>query len=105
MDAVTRLITNWTRLRAEAHAAEAATHPDITDKYGRVWTWYGGSDTYSHCGAAAPSSMIPDFGFPTQRALDNPNYMLCDICLDGRTRNVPDCDPLWGPCSHPMHQG
>lgn len=105
MQAVADLITKWQNARAELAAIERAEHPDITDHLGRVWTWFGRGDTYRHCGNAAPSYMINDFGRPSQRVLDNPNYgELCDICLNGRTRNVPDCKPEWGPCSHTMHQ-
>ncbi|MFE5159094.1 hypothetical protein ACFRNT_11275 [Streptomyces sp. NPDC056697] len=102
MDAITNLIGEWQQLRAELAAVERAEHPDITDRHGRVWTWKA-KDLYRHCGIAAPEYMINDFGLPTQAALDNPNYDLCDVCTDGRKRNVPDCEPEWN-CSHAMHQ-
>ncbi|SOE25703.1 hypothetical protein [Streptomyces sp. OK228] len=103
MDSVTNLITEWQAARAALAAIERAERPDVTDRFGRVWTWFGRSDTYRHCGTACPVDMIDSFGLPSQRALDNPNYDLCGICLNGRTRNVPDCKPEWN-CSHTMHQ-
>ena len=103
-EAVGGLIADWQAARAALAAVERAEHPDITDGHGRVWTWFGRGDTYRHCGNAAPADMINQFGLPSQRVLDNPNYgELCDICLNGRVRNVPDCKPEWN-CSHVMHQ-
>lgn len=103
MDSVSALIGRWTSARAELAAIERAEHPDIVDQHGRTWTWFGRSDTYRHCGTACPVDMIDAFGLPSQRALDNPNYVLCGICVDGRKRNVPDCKPQWN-CSHTTHQ-
>jgi hypothetical protein len=102
MKSVSALIAEWTASREAVAAIERTEHPDIVDRFGRTWTWKGRSDTYRHCGTACPVDMINDFGLPTQRALDNPNYDLCDVCLDGRKRNVPDCKPEWN-CSHTMH--
>lgn len=103
MKAVENLITSWRAARALVAEIERAAHPDIVDHLGRVWTWRGRGDSYRHCGNAAPEYMINDFGLPTQAALDNPNYDLCDACIDGRTRNVPACKPEWN-CSHTMHR-
>ncbi|MFB7919355.1 hypothetical protein [Streptomyces sp. NPDC056061] len=102
MEAVAKLIVDWQSARAELAELERAEHPDITDRHGRVWVWKS-KNLYRHCGNAAPAYMINDFGLPTQRALDNPNYELCDVCINGRTRNIPDCKPEWN-CSHSMHQ-
>ncbi|OSC76475.1 hypothetical protein B5180_01590 [Streptomyces sp. BF-3] len=99
MQAVSELITQWQESRAALAELERAERRDITDRFGRVWTWRGRGDLYRHCGNAAPAHMIAQFGRPTQAALDNPNYDLCDICLDGRTRNVRKCRPEWK-CSH-----
>lgn len=106
---VGRLIADWQAARAELAAIERAEHPDITDHHGRVWTWKPGrGDVYVHDGMAFPKDFLTEpghIGLPTQKVLDNPNYgHLCAICLNGRTRNVPDCKPEWGPCSHVMHQ-
>lgn len=103
MKAVAELIAQWQETRAALAELERAEHPDIIDRFGRAWTWFGRSDTYRHCGTACPVDMIDGFGLPSQRALDNPNYDLCAVCLDGRERNVPDCTPEWN-CSHTMHQ-
>lgn len=102
MNGIGALVTEWQQLRAEIAEMERAEHPNITDRFGRVWVWKS-KDLYRHCGTAAPVHMIDDFGLPTQAALDNPNYNLCAICLDGRQRDVPDCKPEWN-CSHVMHQ-
>lgn len=99
---VGNLIADWQAARTALADIERAEHPDIVDRHGRTWTWKA-RDLYRHCGTAAPADMIGQFGLPTQRALDNPNYDLCAICLDGRERNVPDCKPEWN-CSHTMHQ-
>lgn len=92
------LVNDWTNARAELHELERAEHPDVTDRFGRVWTWRG-KDLYAHCGIAAPKDMIDDFVLPSQTALDNPNYDPCDICLDGRDRHVTACKREWE-CSH-----
>jgi hypothetical protein len=101
MHVVSELITQWRISRDELVALERAEHPDIIDRFGRVWTWKS-RDLYRHCGNAAPAYMINDFGLPAQAALDNPNYDLCAVCVDGRTRNLPACRPEWG-CTHPVH--
>lgn len=104
-EAVAGLLSEWQAARAQLAGIERAEHPDITDHLGRVWTWRGRGDLYRHCGIAAPAAMIDQFGLPSRAVLDNPNYgELCDVCLAGRERNVPDCRPEWGPCSHGMHQ-
>ncbi|MFI9123827.1 hypothetical protein ACIGW0_31300 [Streptomyces bikiniensis] len=99
MKSVENLIIEWQAARAELAELERAEHPDLTDRFGRVWTWRGRGDLYRHCGNAAPAYMIDQFGIPSQRVLDNPNYDLCVICLAGRTRNVKKCRPEWN-CSH-----
>lgn len=95
---VGQLLADWQAARFELAEIERAEHPDITDRFGRVWTWKS-KDLYRHCGTACPAYMIDGFGLPTQRALDNPNYDLCGICLDGRTRNARRCKPGWN-CDH-----
>ncbi len=92
------LVNAWYELRSELHELERLEHPDITDRLGRVWAWKSG-DLYRHCSTAAPKFMIEHFGLPKQEALDNPNYDLCGICLDGRERNVNACKPEWS-CTH-----
>lgn len=102
--AVSALVADWKAARTALADLERADHLDIVDRFGRTWTWTGRSDTYRHCGNAAPAHMIGDFGLPTQTALDNPNYDLCVVCVGGRDRKIPDCRPEWS-CSHSMHQG
>lgn len=106
-EAVSRLIGEWQNARAALAELEHAEHPDITDRHGRAWTWRPGrGDIYVHDGMAFPRALVESnaLGLPSQSVLDNPNYgHLCDVCLDGRERNVPDCRPEWN-CSHAMHQ-
>lgn len=107
-EAVSRLVDEWLAARAALAELERAEHPDIVDGYGRAWTWKAGrGDIYVHDGMAFPKAFLTEgrIGLPRQSVLDNPNYAhLCPVCLDGRTRNVPDCRPEWGPCSHAMHR-
>lgn len=100
--AVGKLIADRQASRAALAEIERAEHPDIIDRFGRAWTWKS-RDLYRHCGTACGADMINDFGLPTQRALDNPNYDPCDICLAGRARNVRKCQPEWK-CSHRVCQ-
>jgi len=98
MEEVARLVDARKAARAELAAIERAEHLDITDRFGRVWVRKS-KDLYVHCGCAAPAYLIDCFGLPKQSALDNPNYNLCDICVDGRERNITPCRPEWK-CSH-----
>lgn len=100
---VNHLINRWQTTRKMLMDTERSEHPNVTDRHGRVWVWVS-KDLYRHCGNAVPKFMIDQFGLPTQRALDNPNYDLCSICLNGRTRNVSLCAPAWN-CSHAVCQG
>ena len=103
----TDLMAQWQKARAQLAEIERREHPDIIDGHGRAWTWIGRGDVYRHDGAAFSEDWIREegrIGLPSQRVLDNPNYgHLCDTCLNGRTRNVPDCKPEWN-CGHVMHQ-
>ena len=73
--------------------------PPLIDPLGREWVWDSG-DLYTHCGMAIPADWVPQQNRPIgEKTLDNPNYDPCDICLDGRKRNVTPCKPEWN-CSH-----
>lgn len=99
---VEKLITDWLTARAEIQAIERAEHPDIIDRFGRAWRWKC-KDLYVHCGSVDTPDMIDMYALPTQFALDNPNYDLCDICIDGRDRLIRLCQPEWypdGECPH-----
>lgn len=101
MQFVADLVSEWQAARAELAELERAEHPDITDRFGRVWTWWKG-DLYRHCGLAFPRHFLTEegrIGLPTKVALDNQNYDLCAICLDGRERNITACKPEWN-CTH-----
>lgn len=105
-EAVGRLLDKWQAARVALQELERAEHPDITDRFGRVWAWRGRGDLYRHDGMAFPKAFVVDdaIGLPSQAVLDNPNHgHLCAVCLNGRTRNVPACKPEWN-CSHAMHQ-
>lgn len=77
------LIREWIDVRARLAALEAAEHPDIADRFGRVWTWRKG-DLYVHDSTLAfPEDWVrdPEIELPHPRLADNPNYSrLCDIC-------------------------
>jgi hypothetical protein len=80
--AVRAMLAEWQDLRAELHAIEAAEHPAVTDKFGRVWAWWKG-DLYHHDDTLA---LTPDMierltGLPPERLRGNPNYWrLCELC-------------------------
>lgn len=96
---VMSLISSWLDARARLTALERSEHPDIVDRFGRVWMWWKG-ELYRHCGSAIPMEWISNYGLPTQAVLNNQNYAeLCKICLDGRERHVTPCKPEYR-CSH-----
>jgi len=82
-----KLLAEWTHLRAELDATERAEHPDITDRFGRVWVWRSG-DFYAHDDALCfPREWIlgenghRPINLPSAQLADNPNYSgLCTIC-------------------------
>lgn len=39
-DIVSALVDRWREVRHEIAELEAAEHPNITDKQGRIWTWW-----------------------------------------------------------------
>lgn len=59
------------------------SHPDITDRFGRVWVWKD-RDLYVHDGLIAiPENFVrdPDIQLPNRKLRGNPNYAgLCEIC-------------------------
>lgn len=77
---ITRLINEWQSARLALQEIERSEHPDITDRYGRVWAWKS-KDLYVHDGCLAfPEHMIQDLGLPSPVLASNPNYRLCEIC-------------------------
>lgn len=58
-------------------------HPDITDRFGRVWVHHGG-ELYIHDDLiSCPEKFIRDKGMqlPNRKLSGNPNYAgLCAIC-------------------------
>lgn len=78
-------ISEWLALRAEIRALNQAEHPDLTDRFGRVWTWVEG-DLYTHCGMTWPRQVLDwdTFTLPSGTVRSNPNYHLCEICRGGR---------------------
>lgn len=79
-DVARSIVAQWREARAELRVLEEAEHPDITDRFGRVWTWWKG-DLYRHCGCAIPERWVAEWGRPMLALLDNPNYHLCEICM------------------------
>lgn len=79
MNPVPEMIDAWMSIRAELHALEKAEHPDVTDRFGRVWTWWKG-DLYGHCSMAWTQDMITaeSIGLPTIHYTG-----MCDICCAG----------------------
>lgn len=103
---VSRMVDEWLTMREELriiNEEEISLYADITDRFGRTWVYslYDGLWRHMPCGLAWTENMIraEDYTLPTQAALDNPNYQLCDICIDGRTRNITPCKPEWD-CPH-----
>lgn len=77
-------LSDWRAVRAELADIERAEHPDITDRFGRVWTWSPGHyDIYVHdCLAWSRTRIMhPDVSLPPATLADNPNYSsLCELC-------------------------
>lgn len=75
------LLAEWAAARAAIKAAEAAEHPDLTDKFGRVWVWKSG-DLYVHdCLAWPADAILSDrIALPSPSLKDNQNYRLCGVC-------------------------
>jgi hypothetical protein len=76
-------LRDWAESRALLAEVERAEHPDVTDKYGRIWAWSPGhGDIYVHDQMAWPLSSIlsPTSGLPSAELRSNSNYSLCDIC-------------------------
>jgi hypothetical protein len=79
---MTEKIARWLDLRQQIAELDRASHPDITDRYGRVWVWSSG-DLYVHDETIAISrDWIASWGLPARGLADrNPNYAkLCGIC-------------------------
>lgn len=80
---VARVMDEWVALRQVMAEQDAADHPDILDRFDRVWSWVSG-DLYRHDDTLAHTRMMidhPDVGLPSPLLADNPNYAgLCDIC-------------------------
>lgn len=76
-----KLVADWTEARRELAELERAEHPDITDRYGRVWTWLAG-ELYRHDETLAfPKAMIDGARLPSPDLANNPNYSkLCATC-------------------------
>lgn len=84
MEAVANLMSQWATARADLAALERADHPDLIDHHGRVWTWKGRGDLYSHDDTLCwPAHWVTDGTavLPDKKLMDNPNYAkLCGIC-------------------------
>jgi hypothetical protein len=82
-DVIAVKLAEWQALRRELAATERREHPDIIDRYGRIWEWRGG-ELYTHDGTLAfPVDFVthPGLRLPKVECADNPNYWrLCSIC-------------------------
>jgi hypothetical protein len=90
--AVRGMLAEWQALRAELRVIEEAEHPPFTDRFGRVWTWFGREDTWHHDDTLAMSRDMVErlTGLPHEKLRDNPNYhKLCDICRSRWTDTSP----------------
>jgi hypothetical protein len=81
LEPVRALVDRWLAARAALRALDEAGHPDLTDGYGRTWTWLD-HDLYRHDQMAWPREEIESgrFGLPGPKVRANPNYDLCPIC-------------------------
>ena len=81
---MTEKIVHWLDLRNQVAELDRASHPDITDRYGRVWVWvWSSDDLYVHDETIAiPHGWIASWGLPAPGLADrNPNYAkLCSVC-------------------------
>jgi hypothetical protein len=86
------LLDRWLESRAVLRLLDEAEHPDIVDKYGRVWTWMDG-EVYRHEGMAWPKWAFDDpdsYGLPSPELANNPNYQLCEICRQAWPKPEPN---------------
>jgi hypothetical protein len=79
--AVRSLLAEWKASRAALARLERAEHPDLVDRFGRVWAWES-HDVYVHDQLAFPPDAIlsPRLRLPSATLADSPNYRLCDVC-------------------------
>lgn len=78
---VARMLADWRAARLVLAALERQEHPDIEDRFGRVWVWKSG-DLYTHDATLAfPAAFIDWARLPSPELAGNPNYArLCAIC-------------------------
>jgi len=81
---MTNLLNELAAIRSQLAEIDRAEHPDITDRFGRVWVWRSG-DFYAHDDALCfpwywITSTEHPINLPSSTLADNPNYRLCKIC-------------------------
>jgi hypothetical protein len=78
---VASTLADWYAARLAHELGLIAAHPDITDRYGRVWRWTTG-ELYEHDETLAfPRALIDTVGLPSATLAGNPNYAnLCATC-------------------------
>lgn len=84
-------VARWRAARAALAEIERGEHPDLTDRFGRVWVWQFG-DVYVHDGCLAwPQPMIlANDRLPSPALASNPNYRLCRTCTRDWQSQTPD---------------
>jgi hypothetical protein len=77
------LVGEWQASRESLRETERGAHPDLTDVFGRVWTWISG-DLYQHDSMTWTSAMVgsPSLRGPSSDALASPNYTWCTRCRE-----------------------
>ena len=83
---VRTMLADLAAIRGELAEIDAAEHPDVTDRFGRVWTWWKG-ELYHHDDTLADTrDRIAAYGLPPATLADNHNYAgLCTICRQNWT--------------------
>jgi len=82
---VSQMLEDLQAVCKQLHEIEVAEHPDITDRWGRTWTWWEG-DLYKHDDTLCfPLHFITStehpVGLPSAKLADNPGYVdLCSTC-------------------------
>ncbi|WP_285554843.1 hypothetical protein [Actinoplanes regularis] len=77
------LVAQWPAAQQGLREVEKALHPDLTDVFGRTWTWVAG-DLYRHDSMTWTKTMVlsPKLRGPSTDALNNPGSEWCARCRE-----------------------